>query len=276
MSFKKLIWFALILLGVYSFTSKPVDHIVFEDNCETINSSFIGGEEFVFTVYYNWKFIWIPAGEAHFKVTETDEDYIVTVRGGTYESYDYFFKVKDSFYSRIDKKTLLPKNFSRTVEEGDYRLFDSISFNQDLGTAISVHGKTRETATESVFEFSECRHDLLSVLYFLRNVNVDGYNKGEFIPTKIFFDQETFPIKVRYMGKKKKKKIKNMGKFNTIRVIPDLVVGNIFSEGDQMNIWVTDDQNKLPLLIESPMKIGSGKAILKSYKGTRYPIIARR
>ena len=37
-----------------------------------------------------------------------------------------------------------------------------------------------------------------------------------------------------------------------------------------MNIWVTNDGNKLPVLIESPLSVGSAKAVLKSYKGLRH------
>ena len=42
-----------------------------------------------------------------------------------------------------------------------------------------------------------------------------------------------------------------------------------------MKIWVSDDANKLPLLIESPLKIGSAKAVLKSYKGLRHKLSSK-
>ena len=72
-----------------------------------------------------------------------------------------------------------------------------------------------------------------------------------------------------------KKEIKELGTYNTVKVIPDLVVGNVFKDGDKMKIWVSDDANKVPLLIESPLKIGSAKAVLKSYKGLRYKLSSK-
>ena len=90
------------------------------DVCSIENTSFVAGERLVYKAYYNWKFVWIPAGEAVFDVIENKNDYEVRVVGKTYESYDYFFKVRDYFYSKIDKKTLYPKNFVRIIEEGDY------------------------------------------------------------------------------------------------------------------------------------------------------------
>ena len=118
-------------------------------------------------------------------------------------------------------------------------------------------------------------HDLVSILYSMRNTPVENYQKGDVIPTKVFFDREIFPIKVKYNGKEKKKSIKDLGVYNTVKISPDLVSGNVFSEGARMDIWVTDDGNKIPLLIESPLKIGYGKAYLKSYTGLRHPVSSK-
>ena len=267
--------FLLLLFIVFIFSafvnkSEPV-----YDDCTIENTCFTSGEKLVYKAYYNWKFIWIPAGEAEFYVKENKFDYEVKVIGKTYESYDNFFKVRDYFYSKIDKKTMFPKNFVRIIEEGDYRKFDSISFNQESRKAYSYNGKTRHSAVKKEVNFDRCMHDLLSVLYFMRNIKVENYKKGEFIPTKVFFDNETYPIKVKYEGKEGKKNIKELGTFNTIKVIPDLVVGNVFKEGDKMKIWVSDDANKLPLLIESPLKIGSAKAVLKSHSGLRHSLSSK-
>jgi hypothetical protein len=246
-----------------------------KDGCSIENISFSSGEKLVYKAYYNWKFIWIPAGEAAFTVTENKFDYEIKVIGKTYESYDNFFRVRDYFFSKIDKRTMYPKMFVRRIEEGDYRKYDSIIFDQNAQKVVSYNGKYKSTASKKDFTLKDCTHDLLSVLYYMRNINVDAYKKGEYIPTAVFFDEELFPVKVRYDGKEKKKDVKELGKYNTIKVIPDLVVGNVFKEGDKMKIWVTDDSNKLPLLVESPLKIGSAKAILKSHSGLRYDVTSK-
>jgi hypothetical protein len=244
-------------------------------DCEIVNTSFSSGEQLVFKAYYNWKFIWIPAGEAVFNIKENKFDYEVKVTGRTYESYDNFFRVKDYFYSKIDKRTLYPKNFVRIIEEGNYRKFDSIVFDQSQHKAYSFNGKSRKLALRKEINYDDCMHDLLSVFYYLRNINVNEFKKGDYIPTKVMLDNGTFPIKVKYDGKEAKKDVKELGTFNTIRVIPDMVVGEVFKDGTKMKIWVSDDENKLPLFIESPLKIGSAKAVLKSYSGLRHPLSAQ-
>jgi hypothetical protein len=245
------------------------------DHCYMHNTSVSNGEKLVFKAYYNWKFIWIPAGEAEFLFSETDDTYIITVIGKTYKSYDAFFKVRDFFQSEIDKNTMYPRRFVRFVEEGNYRRFDSLVFDQLRRKAVSFNGTSRTTTVRKNISLQDCTHDLLSVLYFLRNIDVSKYDPGEMIPTKILFDETIYPIKVRYEGKFDNFSVKGLGTFNTIKVIPDLVTGNVFKEGNLMKIWVTNDSNKLPVLIESPLAVGSAKAVLKSYSGLRYNLKKR-
>lgn len=242
-----------------------------DEQCTIENTAMKGGERLVYKAYYNWEFVWVPAGEAEFLIRENKDTYEVTVTGKTYKGYDAFFRVRDYFHSVIDKKTMYPRTFVRKVEEGNYKRYDSLSFSQDKLLAVSYNGPDRQSARRKIIPINNCTHDLLSVLYFMRNINVSNHKPGDMIPTKILFDETIYPIKVRYAGRHDDFDIKDLGTFNTIKVIPDLVSGNVFKDGNRMNIWVTNDNNKLPLLIESPLSVGSAKAVLKSYTGLRYP-----
>ena len=61
-----------------------------------------------------------------------------------------------------------------------------------------------------------------------------------------------------------------MGRYETYVFSPATIAGEVFKEGDKMKVWVTKDQNRLPLIIESPLAVGSVKAVLMDYKGLRY------
>ncbi len=213
--------------------------------------------------------IWIPAGEVKFTVSEDSTEYKYIAKGKSFSSYDNFFRVNDYFATTVDKQTMLPNTFVRYVEEGDYRRFDSLTFDHRNLIVHSLNGKTKATAEEKSFAIDSCALDLLSVMYSLRNINTNEYDPGESIDITMFLDQEVFPIHVGY-DKKERKKIKDLGKYNTLLIHPELVVGNIFKKGDKMNIWVSDDENKVPLMIESPISVGSVKAVLQSYSGLRY------
>lgn len=261
--------FTLLVFVLSSFVRTSKTDI--RDECSISNSAFQHGEKLVYKLYYNWGLLWIPAGEVIFTVRESDQSYEMKAIGKTYRSYENIFKVNDYFYTKVDKKTMFPKNFVRIVEEGEYTLFDSISFDQPGNIAVSFHGKTRGSAKPQTHRVNQCMQDMVSNIYYMRNLSTDDMHKGDKFAVKMFFDKEVFPIDVRYDGKEKKD-IKELGKFHTIRIIPDLVEGNVFKKGDHMKLWVSDDKNKIPLLIESPVSVGSIKAVLKTYSGLRYDL----
>lgn len=240
--------------------------------CKIENTAIKGGEKLVYKAYYNWEFVWVPAGEAEFYINETAETFEVTVRAKTYKGYDAFFRVRDYFHSVIDKKTMFPKKFVRHIEEGNYTKFDSTLFFPEKKQAISYNGPSKSKAKRKVITIDPCTHDLLSVFYFLRNTNVNNFKPGDIVPTTLLFDEEIYPISMRYEGAHKNYDIKEVGKIDAIKVIPQLITGTVFKDENQMQIFVSNDKNKIPLVVESPLVVGSAKAVLKSYSGLRHKI----
>lgn len=241
------------------------------DPCVTHNSVFQSGEELTYKLYYNWGYLWLSAGEVNFKITETSSTYIFEARGKTYPSYEWFFKVDDYFKSEVDKKTLLPIEFERSVEEGNYLFYNKTHFNQQNKTAISQKGKTKDNLSSTEHIFKQCMHDVLSSIYFLRNVNYSVMNDQDKIPLKIFIDDGSYLIDVEFGGRKNRK-IKNIGLHDTFKLSPELVAGEVFSRDQKMNVWVSNDHNKIPLLIESPVSVGTIKAVLIEHKGLKYAL----
>lgn len=243
--------------------------------CFMENKTFQGGEEITYKLYYNWGIMWLSAGEVTFKVNDMGSQYHVAVAGRTYKSYEWFFKVRDYYDTYIDKNSLLPKTAIRNVREGKYRLYDEITFDQENKKASSLRGKTKDVATKKNYNLGECMHDMLSVIYYSRNIDFESYKEGEEFPVKIFMDKEVWPLNVKYKGKQSRKKVKGKGKFNTIKFSPQVVSGRVFKEGEKMMVYVSDDKNRIPLLIESPVSVGSVKAVLKNYKGLKYDMTAK-
>ena len=118
-------------------------------------------------------------------------------------------------------------------------------------------------------------HDLLSAIYYSRTIDYTNVKSGQDFPMKVMLDEETYPLQYRYMGTEEKN-IRGLGKYSTMKFIPQLVAGNVFKENSQMKIWATNDANKLPLMIESPVSVGSVKVVLKSYKGLKYDVTSKQ
>lgn len=242
--------------------------------CAIKNTSFKNGEILTYKVYYNWNFVWIAAGEVTFKVIDQGDKYYINAKGRTYSSYDYFFKVRDEFKVWVDKETMLPRTSVRKVQEGGYQLYDMMKYDFDKMEIRSYRGKTKEKSRKLVYDIDNCIHDVLSIIYYVRNKDYTKMKKGTDIPVRIFLDKEKYNLAATYKGKETKY-IKDLGKFKTLKLMPEVISGEVFTDTSGMTIWASDDKNRIPLQIESPLSVGSAKAVLKSYKNVRYPMSSK-
>jgi hypothetical protein len=242
--------------------------------CSIENSTFLVGEEITYKLFYNWNILWLSAGEVVFRVEESEDQYHIVVTGRTYKSYEWFFKVNDRFETYIDKKSLLPTLFIRDIKEGKYRRYNKFIFDQKNNKVRFFKGKTSEDLVETELDLDPCMHDLVSILYHIRNRKFDDFEVGDVFPVSVFLEEE-YNLKVKVTGKNEKKRVKGRGLHMTHQFIPEVIAGEVFNEKDQMKVWVSADENKIPLLIESPVSVGKIKAVLKEYKGLKYDMNSR-
>jgi hypothetical protein len=254
---------SLISLAMITFSKKAVSPP--DESCEIKNTSFQAGEQISYVVYYAVAGIYIDAGNATFtnslEKINSHTVYHITGDGKTNPSYDWIYKVRDKYETFIDTTSLLPLKFLRDVNEGGYKKYENITFNQTAKTAVT---------TEGVFKVPSCIQDVLSSVYYARNIDFSKYNVGDKIPFNMFLDNEVFNMYIRYLGKETVKT--KYGKFMAIKFKPLLIKGTIFEGGEKMTVWVSDDQNHIPVRIESPIVVGKIKVDMMSYRNLRYPL----
>ena len=233
--------------------------------CGLKNTAFKNGEVVKMIVFYNTLGIYAGAGEATFTTNVERFNgrpvYHVVGSGKTYPFFDNFFKVRDRYESYIDTATLLPVKFIRNVDEGGHTIYNNVSFNHDAKTAVSTKG---------AFPITDCIQDVISAVYYSRNINFDQYQVGDKIPFDMYLDDEVYHLYIKYMGKEKIKT--KYGKFRAIKIKPLLVKGTIFEGGENMTAWVSDDPNRLLLRAESPILVGKIKVDMMGYSNLRYPL----
>jgi len=248
----------MLLLVIHATASAQVDF------CGIKNSSFREGEKLTFTVFYNMGFIWINAGEANF-TTELENSngkkvFHITGDGKTNKSYEWVYKVDDRYETYIEADNMLPVKFVRDVHEGNISIYNHVTFDQSAGKAYSTKGS---------YSVPHCIQDVLSTIYYARNINYSQYKPGDKIPFSMFLDDQVYSLYIRYMGKEKVKT--KYGTFNAIKIVPLLIKGTIFKGGEKMEVWVSDDENHLPLRVNSPILVGSIKVDLTASDHLRHP-----
>jgi len=235
------------------------------DGCNFTNTAFKSDEVVGMKVFYSTLGMYIGAGEATFTTSLERYNgkpvYHFIGEGKTYPAFDNFFKVRDRYESYVDTSNLLPYKFVRNIDEGGYKKYNNVTFNQTSNTAVSTNG---------VFKVSDCIQDVVSMVYYARNINFDKYKVNDKILFDMFLDDEVFHMYIRYMGKEKIKT--RFGKFNAIKIKPLLIKGTIFEGGEKMTAWLSDDPNHLLLRAESPIAVGSIKVDMMSYKNLRHPL----
>jgi len=255
---KKTVFIVLLIFITSRITAG--DHF-----CGIRNSSFTAGESLSLIVYYNALGLYINAGTANLTVAAeklfNKPVYHIIGTGVTNSKYDWIFKVRDRYETYIDTFTLKPYKFIRNIDEGGYKKYQNITFNQAANTAITAEG---------VFKVPDCINDVVGAVYYARNIDFNKYKPGDKIPFYMFLDNELYNMYIRYEGKETIKT--RYGKFRAIKFKPLLLKGTIFEGGERMTVYVSDDANKIPLRIESPLLVGSIKADMMSYENLRYPL----
>jgi hypothetical protein len=237
--------------------------------CSQSNTSFNTGEKITYTIFYNVIGLYVNAGEAQFTIKPTkwegEAAFAFTATGHSNRRYDWIFKVRDKYESIVDSKTLLPYFFSRSINEGSFHQNQTLTFNQ----------KSKEVTTQKGLSFkaADCTFDVISAVYAVRNLDFSNLQVNEKVYLNFFLDNELFPSYFKYLGKEVVQT--KFGKFKAIKIAPLLVKGSMFDGGERMTIWVTDDENHIPIRIETPIIVGSIKVDMKSYEGLRHPLSAK-
>ncbi|MGB1405107.1 MAG: DUF3108 domain-containing protein, partial [Flavobacteriaceae bacterium] len=61
------------------------------------------------------------------------------------------------------------------------------------------------------------------------------------------------------------------GKVKCLKFRPMVQSGRVFNEQESLTLWVSDDQNRLPIRLQADILIGSIKADLENFKNLKYP-----
>lgn len=225
-------------------------------------SAFKSGEYFKFQVSYGF----INAGIATLELKETNykgkKVFHAKGHGYTTGVSKTFFKVNDDYQSYFDVSTGQPYRFVRKINEGGYTKNQEGFLNYSNNTVLVKDYKSKKEHTYNVHSKIQ---DVISAFYHLRNHDkLDNIKVGETVSIDMFFDDEIFKFKLKFMGYEKIKT--KFGTINTMKFRPYVQAGRVFKEQESLTVWVSNDSNKVPVKIQASLMVGSLKAELIQYK----------
>ena len=255
-----------ILLGLLIITQLPAQQ------ARTVkNTSFGRGEKLNFKVYYHSVLTGnVTAGYGSILVTEDNrkfsnrDTYHIVATGKSSGFFNMFFKVDDRFESYIDEEGIFPWLFTRRTREGGYMKDDEVNFNHFRGSAVSRKGVTHIPINVQ---------DIISSFYFARTLDATTIKPGDNINLPFFLDDSVYFSKVKYFGRETIKT--SIGRIKCLKLKPLLAKGKVFKEDYPMTLWISDDGNKIPILAESAVIVGSVRMELISYSGLLNPFSSK-
>ena len=252
---------SLLCLVVFSLFALNV-----KDNYRQIpNSSFGAGEKLEYRVHYGF----INAAEAKVEISNSIVKvnnrpcYRVNVTGRTVGAFDLVSRVRDQWRSYIDTAAILPQMFSQNIEENKYRKQETVMFNHGSNVVYAEEKKERKS-----YKVPDNIHDVISGYYFLRTMDFDRISEGQTVEVPTFFSGEVYPMRVKYRGKDVVKT--KFGRIKVLKLNPIMPNNKLFKGEDSIRIWVSDDENKVPVKVEVDLWIGALEMDLTSYKGLRH------
>ncbi len=230
-------------------------------------TNYKSGEFLKFRIHYSG----LNAGFATIDVKDVTlngkSHYHIIGKGNSSGAVRAFFKVDDLYESYIDKADLKPTKFVRNIVEGSYKRHQIVYFDHANKKAKIENKRDGKTTTEPIpFD----AQDLLSAFYSMRNADHSKLKTGDFLNENIFLMDETLKFKLKILGRETLKT--KFGKINTIKIRPYVQSGRIFKESESVTMWVSDDDNLVPLKIKAGLLVGSLNADLYEYKNLKSTI----
>lgn len=244
---------ALLTTLAFTSASKP----------SSIEPAYKSGEWFKFRIHYGvFNASYATLGVKN-EMLNGKKVYHLKGKGESTGLMHLFFKVDDRYESYVDRIDGKPYRFIRDIDEGGHTKDIQIDFDHKAHKATVNNKKHKEITTMDIKPGTQ---DMISSFYYLRNlVDTDNITPGDEFILPMFFDKENYDFKMKFLEREVVKT--KFGKIKALKFRPYVQSGRVFEEEESLTVWISDDQNKIPLKIQAKLAVGSLTADLDAFKG---------
>ena len=223
----------------------------------TLKSELPAEENLVFDIY--WKII--KVGQATLEIKGFEEIDGRTVfhlysQAKSSPFFDNFFKVRDVNESWMDKESLCSLRYHFDVSEGGWKKQEQADFDH-----IRKEFTLNDNGTIKKGKIPTFVQDIISAFYYFRTLDLEVGDEYVF---DVHSGEHTWPLKTKVTGKEKVE-IKS-GTFECLILEPGVREdAGIFRAKGELRVWLTNDKNKMPVMMKTKTPFGSIVAKLASY-----------
>lgn len=244
--------------------------------CSVDNKYFDAGEQLTYDLYIKFAAT-IKGGYATLSTKnakyEGKDAYKMTLISASQGFARKIFELSDTL-ACYTTKGLLPLAYHKDAHEGDdytkERLTYSYTGGNDVGIR-SIRHKNGDFKFDESLNFSGCTYDLMSVLFYARTLNYPQMKAGAETKVNFVTGKSKVSMRIVYVGKEKVK-ANDDKKYNCLKLVLYIQDPAFAGGKETMKVHITDDNNRMPVKLETKLKVGSTHAVLKNYKGVKYPV----
>jgi len=240
---------------------------------------FQSGEELEFDIHYKYGLVMLKAGTAKYKIIKSSynnkNSYQTTLDFKTTSFFDKMFKIRDTLRSHTTED-LKPLYHIKSVNEGNYRFTEQVfinSFGKEYSEVRVVRESQQVIKFDTILSSNTAGYDILNFIQFIRSFD---YSQLNYIPVggvSTFVGRDKVVITIRCEGQSVIEKSETL-KYKTYRIALDFT-DDVFNESKSaIEIWMSDDENRIPVKIRAKLRIGTAEAHLTSWKNLKYPFSA--
>lgn len=239
------------------------------------------GERMDFVLHYHFAFINSDIGTATVTLDTTtlagEKNFHCRVAGSTTKGFDRIFKVREDFQSWFSYDDLIPRRFTRDTREGSYVARNEFSYMwNDAEPYIDAQIYSTSIGYEKVVKIplKPCTFDLPSLFFFARNIDMRRVALNVKYPMTFVIDDDVYDVYFVYRGRCVKE-VKGLGTIKCLHFGAKLLEGGVFKGDNELEVYISDDRNRLPVLFGAPIHVGDVEGRMTSVSGLKYPFTAK-
>lgn len=183
--------------------------------------------------------------------------------------FSWFYVLDDRYSSWLRRGDRKPVRATADLVEGDYRFASRFDYDWRRGVASNRYRNLRHTEwVDTLVHIGRDAMDGVSLFYNLRGQDIASFEPGEERTLRLLLKDQVKTVRYRYYGRETKK-VPGLGRIATLKFSCQLVNDDAdsFEEGSEFFVWITADNNKIPVFLESPLRVGRVRARLVEWDG---------
>lgn len=264
----------VVLFGMLCFSPQSV---VGQKSLRITKEAFGHGESLQYTVSYHWGFIWIDAGTVDFRAhkgpTDSKSFWHFKSTGASLRRYDWLFRVRDTFEVFTTANPFKPSQFRRNTFEGSKHTFNLYRFDHAKQQVYLITMENKKQQFFDTLRLETSITDVLTATYLTRSLDFSQLSIADTLVIPILMDRKITKMPIVFLGIEERTTPSGK-RFSCLKFSASPAEGTIFLANEPILVWVTDDDNRVPVLIEAKILVGSIQVHLTGYEKLAHPLKA--